>query len=289
MNWMRWRQLMYAISVTALLLAAWPLASGKLKPSLEFTGGSRWVISTTAPEESVLTNLAGKLDEAKLSYEPIKVRGAGEYEVLLQSIDNTQKQTIGMALQETVEQPVQEVEFQTVGPTLGKELLQKTAIAIVAGIAFILVYLWWQFRDWRFGLAGVAAMLHDSFILIGAFGWLGWWLDVRVDILFVTALLTTLSFSVHDTIVIFNQLQEIQKTHRLSDPAAGANLAVTQTLPRSLNNSLTILFMLASLILLGGESLRWFAVALFVGTVTGTYSSTFTALPLYVDLRRKFS
>src|SRR5690606_2875372 len=101
------------------------------------------------------------------------------------------------------------------------------------------------------------------------------------------AVLTTLSFSVHDTIVVFDQVRELQHKKGMTDPAERANVALSQTLTRSINNSLTILFMLAALMLLGGESLRWFAVALFVGTLTGTYSSTFTALPLYVDLMRK--
>lgn len=130
-------------------------------------------------------------------------------------------------------------------------------------------------------------MLHDTTILVGAFAWFGWFFGVRVDVLFVTAVLTTLSFSVHDTIVVFDQVRELQRKKRIIDVAERANLALSQTLTRSINNSMTILFMLAALILLGGESLHWFSTALFIGTLTGTYSSTFTALPLYVDLAKK--
>ncbi len=285
MNWMKWRKIYYGISLTVLLFAITPIVMGKLTPAIEFTGGSRLVVSSKA--ENFVSIAESTLEERTLEAEPLKPRGENEYEILTQTIDAEEKNALIAALESKTESPVTEIRFQTIGPSLGKELIQKTAIALILGFLAILAYLWWQFKDWRFGLAGVAAMLHDTTILVGVFAWLGWLLGVRVDVLFVTAVLTTLSFSVHDTIVVFDQVREIQRKKRMTDPADRANQALSQTLTRSINNSMTILFMLAALILLGGESLRWFSVALFVGTLTGTYSSTFTALPLYVDLAKK--
>jgi preprotein translocase subunit SecF len=103
---------------------------------------------------------------------------------------------------------------------------------------------------------------------------------VEVDVLFVTALLTTLSFSVHDTIVVFDRIREVKRLHPRLGMAEAIDIAILQTVSRSLNNSLTIIIMLVALVVLGGESIRWFAVALLIGAITGTYSSTFTAAPL---------
>jgi len=124
-------------------------------------------------------------------------------------------------------------------------------------------------------------MFHDSFILIGSYSILGHFFGAEVDFLFVTALLTTLSFSVHDTIVVFDRIREIGKGDREATPDV-ANRALTETMVRSLNNSFTIIFMLMALLLLGGTTIKWFAVALLVGTILGTYSSPFVAVPLLV-------
>jgi preprotein translocase subunit SecF len=133
-----------------------------------------------------------------------------------------------------------------------------------------------------FGVSAVLAMLHDSLVLVGVFSFLGWWKGVEVDVLFVTALLTTLSFSVHDTIVVFDRIREMTRLHPSATLRDIADAAVLQTLGRSLNNSLTIIIMLVCLVWFGGSTIRVFGLALLIGAVTGTYSSTFTAVPLVV-------
>lgn len=122
-------------------------------------------------------------------------------------------------------------------------------------------------------------MFHDTFILIGSFSWFGHFFSAEVDFLFVTALLTTLSFSVHDTIVVYDRIRELQRKEG-GEFVSLANRALSETMVRSLNNSFTIIFMLLAMILLGGSTVKWFAVALLVGTVSGTYSSPFVAVPL---------
>ena len=134
----------------------------------------------------------------------------------------------------------------------------------------------------RYGVCAVLAMFHDMLVLIGTFSLLGYLLHVEVDVLFVTAVLTILSFSVHDTIVVYDRIRELRRKERGLTYVEMIDTAVTETLSRSLNNSLTIIFMLLALWLLGGETIRWFVFALLIGTITGTYSSTFTAAPLLV-------
>lgn len=173
---------------------------------------------------------------------------------------------------------------ETVGPILGRELLQKTTTAAILAMIMILAYVAYAFRDWRFGVSAVVALAHDLLVVLGIFSLLGQLQGVEVDTLFVTAFLTTMSFSVHDTIVVFDRIREmLRRGERLSFTHI-ADTALTETMNRSLTNSYTIIFMLLALVLLGGETIRWFAVALLVGTVSGTYSSPFVATPVLILL-----
>ena len=183
------------------------------------------------------------------------------------------------------------VRFESVGPTFSAEIFKKTLIAVGIAAAGILLWIAWQFKSLQFGLSAILAAAHDVLVLLGAFALFGHLWGAPVDTLFVTALLTTLAFSVHDTIVVFDRIRESKK--KIGGPIYDlANMAISQTMVRSLNNSLTVIFVLVALVLLGGETLRWFAVALLVGTITGTYSSPFVAVPLLVtweQIKRRIS
>ena len=173
-------------------------------------------------------------------------------------------------------------------------MLSKTLAALFLVAATITIYVWRQFDELKYGVCAILAMFHDSIILLGAFSILGYFYGIQVDVLFVTALLTTLSFSVHDTIVVYDRIRELKRKRRGVNYTDLVNMSVVETLSRSINNSITIILMLFSLALLGGNSIRWFAVALLIGAITGTYSSTFTAAPLLllwdeIKLRRKKS
>jgi preprotein translocase subunit SecF len=288
MNWLRLRFFSYAVSSLFILTGIVGLLLGGLKPALEFTGGSELTIESdveTAALQEAVYSAEAVLGENKRVLDIRTVQNQAI--IVLDEINFEDKEVYLAQVQQKLNQPVTEVSFQTVGPAFSSELIIKTLYAIVLGIVSILLYLWWQFKSWRFGVAGILAMGHDSFILLGSFAWLGLLMGIKVDLLFVTALLTTLSFSVHDTIVIFDRIRELRlEKGRSHDEKWIINTAITQTLPRSLNNSLTIIFMLLALLLLGGESLRWFSLALLIGTITGTYSSTFTAVPLYYDSQK---
>ncbi len=209
----------------------------------------------------------------------IQTSGEAAYIFKLKKLDNEQKnQLIAKFTQEYKE--VTELRYETVGPILGKELLQKTFIASLIAISVILLYVAWAFKNVRFGVSAIIALIHDVLVVVGIFAILGSIKGVEVDALFVTAVLTTMSFSVHDTIVVFDRIRELSRKSSQLKFEDQINQALTETMGRSLNNSLTIIFMLLALFLLGGETIGWFVFALLIGTISGTYSSPFVATPI---------
>ena len=170
----------------------------------------------------------------------------------------------------------------TVGPLIGSELIRSSIILIAVGELFILVYLWIRF-GFRFGTAAIVALLHDVIVVIGFFAILGYFFGVEFDALFVTALLTIIGFSVHDTIVVFDRIRENRIRHAGEPFGAIVNHSILQTLGRSINTSLTVVVTLAALYLLGPITIRTFTLALLLGVVSGTYSSIFNASQLLVS------
>jgi preprotein translocase subunit SecF len=173
---------------------------------------------------------------------------------------------------------------ENVGPTIGKELEQKALIALVVSWVTIILYITFAFRkvpkpasSFRFGVSAIAALVHDVLLLVGVFAILGYYWHVEIDTLFVTALLTVVGFSVHDTIVVFDRVRENLPKHLSKKFEQVVDISITQTLGRSLNTSLTVVFVLTGLLLFGGVTIKWFVVALLVGIVSGTYSSIFNA------------
>lgn len=198
-----------------------------------------------------------------------------------ETVDEAKKEEIKKDLEDEVGGEVEEVRFENVGPSIGPELIKKTIYALLISSFAILLWIAYQFRSIKFGISATLATLHDSLVLLGSFSLLGHFFGADLDFLFVTAMLTILSFSVHDTIVVYDRIRESQK--KIGGSVYDlANRAISETMVRSLNNSLTIIFMLVALVLLGGETIRWFAVALLIGTISGTYSSPFVAVPLLV-------
>ena len=181
---------------------------------------------------------------------------------------------------------IKSLRFETVGPVIGRETMQKTLIASFLATLGILIYMSFAFKGLNFALAAILAMIHDFLVVIGTYSLFSHFFGAEIDTMFVTAVLTTMSFSVHDTIIIFDKIREYLKNEGRGDIAHYANRALTETMVRSLNNSMTIMFMLLSLTLLGGTSIRFFIATLLVGTITGTYSSPFIATPILVWLEK---
>lgn len=210
------------------------------------------------------------------------------YVIKLKPQDITKIIKIRKTLQEEYGQ-VEEIRSESIGPIIGGETTRNALIAIVLSSVMIVLYLSLAFRkvpkpasSFRFGITAVVALFHDVLVVLGIFAILGRFYHVELDVLFITALLTIIGFSVHDTIVVFDRIRENLQKHLSKKFIEVANLAVVETLARSLNTSLTVVFVLLATLLFGGESIRWFIVALLVGIVSGTYSSIFNATALLV-------
>lgn len=272
---MKYWWLYFLISLAIIIPGTYSLIRFGLKPSIDFTGGTTIVWETEA-NENILRQAAqtNQIEIREIS------RTGGTWTINASPLDLTSYQAYKAQIHAV--SPVVEQQFDAVGPSLGSELIRKTLYAIVLSATLIMLYVAYRFQSIKFGVSAILAMLHDSLVLLGTFSLLGHFMGVEVDTLFVTALLTILSFSVHDTIVVYDRIRELKQKHAYLDWSDIINRAVVETMGRSLNNSLTIIFMLLSMYLLGGETTKWFIFALLVGTVSGTYSSTFTAAPLLI-------
>lgn len=293
MNIMKHKSLFFLISLVVLLPGCISLLLFGLKPSIDFTGGSILEVQIEQEEnkETVSSELVQSSLQGVYQMSSITQSADSRYVIEGENIANETKVAAMTILQEKFGK-VTELRFSTVGPTLSKELLTKTLTALVLVAGIITLYVWRQFDELKFGVSAIIAMLHDSLVVLGSFSLLGHFFNIQVDVLFVTALLTTLSFSVHDTIVVYDRIRELRRKNRSMPFVELVNKAVVETLSRSINNSVTIIVMLASLSLLGGQSIQWFAIALLIGAITGTYSSTFTAAPLLLlwdDIAHKYS
>ena len=170
----------------------------------------------------------------------------------------------------------------TVGPVVSADLIQQAFALILVGSVGILLWITFRFRDVKFGVSALIALLHDVIVVVGTFAILGTFFRVEVDALFVTAVLTVIGFSVHDTIVVFDRVRENKARHAGEPFDAIVNHSVLQTFGRSINTSLTVVFTLLALLLFGGAAIQIFVLALLIGIVSGTYSSIFNASPILV-------
>ncbi|MFH1601952.1 MAG: protein translocase subunit SecF [Candidatus Shapirobacteria bacterium] len=276
--------LYFSFSGFLLIISTFSLLKWGLLPSVDFQGGNLWEIGfeKEVNKEDWIGFVKGKDDI-------LEVNQTGSQTWLIKS--RPAAKDLKSTWQKEIENEFgsfAELRFESLSASLGHGLLTKTLISIGLAILGILIYISFRFNDKAFGICAILAMLHDSLILLGSFSLLGRFFRIEVDSLFMTAFLTILAFSVHDTVVVFDGIREFGRVY----PKAGfnqlASLAINQTLVRSINNSMTIIFVLLSLFLLGGESTRYFSLALLIGTVLGTYSSTFIAVPLLVVWNRFF-
>lgn len=282
-NWLKYKFIYLFISTILIFMSIFSLVQYGLNLGIDFLGGS---LLEYRLENNISTQEAvSLLSEHEIEVGSISKIGEDNYLFRLGQISLEKRNDIKKQLEELSGGEVTEVRFEQVGPSIGPELIRKTIYAIAISAGAILIWVALQFRNLRFGFAAILAMFHDSFILIGLYTVLGFYWGAPLDFLFITALLTTLSFSVHDTIVVFDRIREVQRKHG-GDFVDIANRALSETMRRSINNSVTIALMLMALILFGGSTTVWFASALLMGTILGTYSSPFVAVPLLTLFNR---
>jgi len=254
--------------------------------SIDFTGGTTLVYSFSKTPSA--NELAHIFTQNKIGIEKIQVSG-NTLEAQTTPINEKEEEAIRKKIETAFKTQVKSLRFETVGPTMGKETTQKTIIASLLAVSGILLYMSFAFKGFDFAISAVLAMVHDFLVLVGTYSLISHFFGATFDLMFVTAMLTTMSFSVHDTIIIFDKIREYVRTgvHQGASIEELTDKAINETLVRSINNSLTIVFMLLALLLLGGGTIRFFAAALLVGTITGSYSSPFVATPVLMWFMKK--
>ncbi len=287
-NWMKLRKFYFALSTVVIAVGIFSIVKWQFVLGIDFAGGTN--ITYKLEKEVTTDELNRKLHEKGIDTTNIIQNGDNVYDFKFGQIDDSQKELIIKTVSDIAGSKSVQLSFEQVGPSLSRELLQKTFYAILISAVTILLWIAYQFKSIKFGLSATVATFHDAFVVVGLFSLFGHFFHAEVDYLFITALLTILSFSVHDTIVVYDRIREIRRKHGGSVGEV-ANRALSETMRRSVFNSLTIIIMLACLAALGGNTIRWFAVALLVGTISGTYSSPFVAVPVLVtweELQKKF-
>ncbi len=293
------RKIWYLISGTLFVVGVISIILFKLNLAIDFTGGTLMEIklSNTVQNNIDISNgnsFADYLNEniADSKTENITVQKAGDKDFILRFklIDQTEREKLNSLLKEKVDKNLTEMSFEAIGPILGNELKNKTITAIIISVIVIILFVAFVFRkashpvkSWKYGVIAIIALLHDLTITIGLFAILGKLLNIEIDMLFITALLTILGYSVMDTIVIYDRIREnLRKSN--DDFEVTVNRSLNETIIRSINTSFATLLSLFAVFLFGGESIKMFALALIVGVALGTYSSIFVAPPLLVSL-----
>ena len=190
---------------------------------------------------------------------------------------------LAKALQAELGPIAEQRSLTTIGAVVSSDLISQALILILVGSVGILLWITYRFRDVKFGFTALVALLHDVIVVVGIFAILGTFFHVEIDALFVTAMLTVIGFSVHDTIVVFDRIRENKARHAGEPFDAIVNHSVLQTFGRSIMTSLTVVLTLLALLLFGGAAIQDFVLALLIGIISGTYSSIFVASPLLVD------
>jgi len=285
----RYTKLYALISALVISFGMYSIIRYGYKVSIDFTGGTQLRYTTAKPVGSEISSIAKVVSDHKATFVDATHTLDGGLVLKLTNFDDTTEQTFRSNLQEKLGNGLKLASLETVGPTIGADAIKKTLYAAGLGIFVILLYIFYAFRKMSFAIAAVVALMHDILVVLGMYSIVSFSFGAQLDTLFVTALLTTMSFSVHDTIVIFDMIRDELQKGKMTDLSDLSDYAVTSTLVRSLNNSLTIVFMLFSLVLLGGSSITFFAVALLIGTITGVYSSPFVATPVMVWLEKRLN
>ncbi len=299
------RGLWWAISMAIILaglvsmVISWRTIGAPLRPSLDFVGGTRLELPLSCPDPKNCNAQGLNLDAVRKVLDAQGLGGSSIQIVEAQdnkppsisirsaSLNADQRDKLQKALTEKVGAfDMARASSETVGPTLGKQLFQSAILALLVSFAGIAVYLSFRFQlDYAF--FSIVALFHDVLITVGIFSMLGLAIGVEVDSLFIVALLTIVGFSVNDTVVIYDRVREVLAEDPARDIDEVVDSAVNQTLARSINTTMTTLLTLTSIFIFGGETLKYFALALIIGFATGAYSSIFIASTLLAWWRKR--
>lgn len=297
----RYRKVYYLFSGALIALSIAALAVWGLRLGIDFKGGSLLMgqFSKETPARDEITHTLAKLEMGE-----VVVQTAGERTVMLRfkEVDEPAHQAVLSALNELAaasdaENAFVQQSFESIGPSIGKELRTKAITAILLVLVLVITYIALAFRkvsyplaSWKYGIATLIALFHDVIIPLGLFAALGHFYHVEISSGFIAAILTVLGYSVHDSIIVFDRVRENLTKHQGKTFDETVNISVNQTFIRSLNTSLTVILVLLAIYFLGGESIKYIALMLMVGIGVGTYSSIFigsTALVTWYERMMK--
>ena len=278
----KYRKIFFTLSILTILFSFYAMIAKGFNAGIDFKGGTIIEVSYDArPNAETLKSAL-----ASAGFGDARIQTAGESDVMIKThaLSETERQVLTKTLSENGTN-MQEKRFSSIGPTIGQELRTKAWYAIIFVILGIVLFIAYAFRhvsepisSWKYGVITTITLLHDIIVPAGVFVWLG----KEVDTLFVVALLSIMGISVHDTIVVFDRIRENLKLRVSNDFATTVGMSLRQTFTRSINTSLTVMLVLATLYFFGPASTKDFSMILWIGIFVGTYSSVFIASPLLV-------
>lgn len=281
--------ILFRVSVILLVVVG-------IKPGIDFTGGTliQLRFEGERPERAALQTVVEGLELGNVLIQPAD---SDSHIVKMAYLEEDDHQRLLFSVRtayESEEYKVVEESVETIGPSISSDLRSRSIKAGLGVVIAIILFIAYSFRkvskpvsSWKFGITAIIALLHDVIITMGVFVLLGHFLGVEVGIPFVVAMLTILGYSVNDTIVVFDRIREKLMRKEYKNFAETVNVGVNETIPRSINTSVTTLLVLLGLCIFGGESVRFFSLSLVIGIILGTYSSLFLASPLLVWWEKK--
>jgi len=290
------RTFFYILSSLIMLGSLFSLFFYGLTYGIDFKGGSIIDVRYTGTMPTLEEMKEGLASSGITGYS-VREAGLDGYIIRTPHLSEVERQSALSAISNGGRWVGEVKRFDSVGPTLGKELKSKALISLLLVILVIVIFITFAFRkisepvaSWKYGIIAIIALIHDVVVPTGVFALLGHFKGAEVDSLFVTALLVILGFSIHDTIVVFDRVREnLRKNNERRQKETfeeTVGKSVSQTFTRSINTSLTTLITPLALYIFGSDATRWFSLALLVGIIAGTYSSVFLASPLLVTVER---
>jgi preprotein translocase subunit SecF len=286
MNIIKHRYLYFAISLLVIVPGIIALIVWGLPLAIDFTGGSMLEVkfdSGKAPQPAQVFDL---LTKDGIADTQVQTSGTSGIIIHAKEMDETTKNKIISDMGTAFNSKVTIETFESVGPVIGQEVTKRALLAVALAALAIILYITFAFRGvqhaFRYGVAAILAMLHDVLVVVGMEALVGHFVNWEADSMFLTAVLTVIGFSVHDTIVVFDRIRENSNIYRRLPFTEVVNHSTVQTLARSINTQLTVMLCLLAMALFGGVTIRHFVTILLIGVFSGTYSSIFNAAPILV-------
>lgn len=274
----------FLISAVVVIPGIISLAIFGLEPGVDFSSGTTMTLRFDAEVEQ--NQLRQELSGLGYDKAMIQRTGEGDFFVRVREISTEEKQELISSLGADLNTEVTVRDYYTVSPIIATETGRNAAIAIGIAAVFMLFYIVWAFRrmpkPFRWGTCAIIALIHDVLVVMGVFSILGWVAGVQIDAMFITGMLTVVGYSVNNTVVVFDRIRENVSKGISKDFEVTVNSSILETIARSLNTSLTTLFVILAVLLFGGITIRYFILVLFIGLISGTYSSMCIAAPLLV-------